>query len=126
MTRRESRQVAIQILYQMDLNCMTPDEACAKFWTSFAEGGHDVFADGLVHGTWAKIAGVDAKITTISENWRLERILKINLAILRLGIFELLHTDTPKAVVIDEAVELAKYFGADTGFINGILDRAVT
>ena len=122
MTRRQSRQVAVQILYQMSVG-LSPEDACASFWANFAESPHDVFADALVHGTQAKIAEIDAKITALSQHWRLERILKINLAILRLGVHELLHTTTPRAVVIDEAIELAKHYGADTGFINGILDR---
>jgi N utilization substance protein B len=90
---------------------------------SLAESAHDVFADALVHGVLANAAEIDAQIVALSAHWRLERLFKINLVILRLGLYELLFTPTDKAVVIDEAVELAKYYGADAGFINGILDK---
>jgi len=126
MTRTQSRQVAVQILYQVEVGHASPEQACADYWVSLAEKDHDVFADALVHGVLASAAEIDARIVALSANWRLERLFKINLVILRLGLYELLFTSTDKAVVIDEAVELAKYYGADSGFINGILDKVLT
>jgi transcription antitermination protein NusB len=123
MTRTQSRQVAVKILYQVEIGRVPPEQACSDYWTHLAEDAHDAFADALVYGVLANAAEIDARIVELSASWRLERLFKINLVILRLGLYELLFTSTDKAVVIDEAVRVAKYYGADTGFINGILDK---
>lgn len=82
----------------------------------------------LVHGVWQKQAELDKIITEFSQNWRLERMGRVELALLRLAVYELLFSDeTPPKVIINEAIELSKQFGDDNsrGFVNGILDAAV-
>lgn len=80
----------------------------------------------LLNGVKDKIEEIDKTITKSAPDWPLKNIAKIDLAVLRLGVFELLYTkETPRNVVIDEAIELAKKFGNDSSskFINGVLDN---
>lgn len=82
----------------------------------------------LVQGVWQKQAELDKVITEFSQNWRLERMGRVELALLRLAMYELLFSDeTPPKVIINEDIELSKQFGDDNsrGFVNGILDAAV-
>lgn len=86
------------------------------------------FAWHLVLGVWQKQAELDKIITELSQNWRIERMGRVELALLRLAVYELVFSDeTPPKVIINEAIELSKQFGDDSsrGFVNGILDAAV-
>lgn len=86
------------------------------------------FTWDLVHGVWQKQSDLDKIITDFSQNWRLDRMGRVELALLRLAMFELVFSDeTPPKVIINEAIELSKQFGDDSsrGFVNGILDAAV-
>jgi N utilization substance protein B len=83
------------------------------------------FAQGLVQGTIEHREQVDALIREQADNWRLERMPPVDRNVLRLAVFEMLYeTDTPKLVIVDEAIELAKKFGSEQSgrFINGLLD----
>lgn len=105
---------------EMDL-----DEAADSFWEMHpAPARRRVFATELAKGTTAHLSTIDPLIETHADNWRLPRMAVIDRIIMRLAVYELLHTDTPPPVVIDEALELAKTFsGAQAvGFINGVLD----
>jgi N utilization substance protein B len=86
--------------------------------------GARAFAKELVTGVAARGPALDAEIARHAQRWRISRMAAVDRNILRLGAFELLHSDAPAAVVIDEAVELARRFGGDRspGFVNGILD----
>lgn len=82
----------------------------------------------LVQGVWQKQNDLDKVITEFSQNWKLNRMGRVELALLRLSMYELLYRDdTPPKVIINEAIELSKQFGDDNsrGFVNGILDAAV-
>ena len=84
------------------------------------------FAEELINGTINNIAAIDQEIASHASNWTFERIAKVDLAILRLAIFELLHrTDIPPIVSINEAIDLSKTFSTPDSkrFINGILDK---
>ncbi|MBI4816251.1 MAG: transcription antitermination factor NusB [Deltaproteobacteria bacterium] len=85
------------------------------------------YAADLVHGVVGHQDELDEAIRSVSKNWRLERMARVDLAVLRIGAFELLHraNDVPRKVAIDEAIELAKLFGTreSAAFVNGILDR---
>lgn len=84
------------------------------------------YADGLARGVANEIERVDAMIRKASVNWRLERMARVDRNILRMGAWELAHSpDVPRAVIIDEGVELAKKFGTEdsSSFVNGVLDR---
>ncbi|WP_437204833.1 transcription antitermination factor NusB [Planctomicrobium sp. SH664] len=126
--RSKGRQVAIQMLYQVDLN---PDVDGRMVRNMIADRLNDEDLKGF---TWWLFAGVmehraelDERIQSVAENWKLSRMAATDRAVLRLGAFELLKTTTPVGVVIDEAIELAKKFGSSQSsqFVNGLLDRLV-
>jgi N utilization substance protein B len=83
------------------------------------------FAQSLLAGVRLHQTELDAKLAAVTENWSLSRMAITDRNVLRLGAYELLYSDTPPRVVIDEAVELAKLFGTQQSgqFVNGILDR---
>jgi len=124
--RRRARELALQLLYQhehtgADLDVMQTD---FDEWTGSNDGVRD-FADFLLRGTLANLEKLDEELALQTAHWRLERLAAVDRNILRLAMFELMHdTDTPPAVVIDEAIEIAKKFGAEESgrFVNGVLD----
>ena len=85
------------------------------------------YADELVRGVTGELEVVDGAIRRASHNWRLERMSRVDRNVLRIGTWELLH-DVPRAVAIDEAVDLGKRFGSEESgaFVNGVLDRVAT
>ena len=128
-TRRRARELALQLLYQFELTDASPEEMQAGFeeWRNASESVRD-FADSLLRGTLRRIEELDEELGQQTTHWRLERLAAVDRNILRLAMFELIYeTDTPHAVVIDEAIEIAKKFGSkDSGrFVNGVLDGFV-
>jgi N utilization substance protein B len=129
-SRYKSRQTALQILYLRDMRQEPLDELLQAFYGSLASdeaeavSEHDGFAEELVNGAIARLEEIDKRIAERSEHWRVERMPIVDRNILRLGIYELLALPTPAAVVIDQALELAKRFSSDESipFINGVLD----
>jgi N utilization substance protein B len=126
--RREGRVAAMQFLYSWSINQSDSLERDLEQFFAGMERPRDDFAFGeqLVRGTVENIAAVDERIRGLAQNWDFERIAKIDLAILRLAIFEMLfRKDIPPVVSINEAIDLSKAFSnADAKrFINGILDR---
>ena len=126
--RTRAREVAMQMLYQRDLN---PDVSADTVRSMIAEEVREPvlqqFAWDLFAGAMEWRSQIDRSIEEIAANWQLSRMAPTDRNILRLGVFELLHTDTPHRVVIDEAIEMAKRFGSTQSFqfVNGILDRLV-
>ena len=127
--RRKSREVVLQVLYEDDMN---PDRnlvSSDKFLRRRLGQDPEAieFANELLSGVRRSRAELDALLRRLAENWSLERMAVTDRNILRLGAYELLYSETPGAVIIDEAVELAKRFGAKNSaqFVNGILDRAL-
>jgi N utilization substance protein B len=129
-SRHKAREQALQVLFQWDARKTTPGESIDWFYGSLSseegeiETKRDAFLERLVHGTVAGIAEIDVQITKHAEHWRLERMPAVDRNILRLAVYELLHTDTPPPVLIDEAIELAHRFSGKESvqFINGVLD----
>jgi N utilization substance protein B len=126
--RREGRVAALQYLYAWSLN--PPADLAGDLRVFFAglDKPRDQYAFGeeLIHGVIEHAGDIDARIRALAQNWEFDRIAKIDLAILRLAIFEMLcRKDIPPVVSINEAVDLSKQFSnADAKrFINGILDR---
>jgi N utilization substance protein B len=123
--RRRSREFALQVLYQIDLTREPASEALQRFWS-----GRDVDdtvrlrTERLVRGVLGERDAIDERIAGAARRWRLERMPVVDRNVLRLAVHELLSSDTPAAVVIDEAIEVARRFGGGEsgGFINGILD----
>jgi N utilization substance protein B len=128
-SRHRSRQRAVQILYQCDVRTLDVDEAIASAYDIYAQDGEDVvdrdsFMEDLARGTVARTPDIDERISRYSEHWRLERMPAVDRNILRMGIYEMMTGGTPAAVVIDEALDLARRFSGDESvpFINGVLD----
>jgi N utilization substance protein B len=126
--RHKSREVVVQMLYQKDLN---PDVSPDTIRGMIQEQLHDEeqcrFAWSLFAGVMESRAVLDKRIEGAAANWTLGRMAPTDRNVLRLGAFELLFTDTPHRVVIDEALELAKTYGGaqSSAFVNGILDRLI-
>ena len=124
--RTKAREHALQMLYQMDIRQADRLRIPEEFWTLYTPMPEvKAFANQLVAGTVEHLSEIDALITQHADNWAMKRMAVIDRNILRLGVFELLHTeDVPPKVCINEAIELAKRFGdtESSKFINGILD----
>jgi transcription antitermination protein NusB len=129
MFRRSlAREVALQVLYQDDLNPRNnPGESDRLIERRLREDDMIAFARELVAGVRLNRAEIDAAIERTAANWTLTRMAVTDRNVLRLGAYELLHTDTPPRVAVDEAVELAKRFGSaqSSQFVNGILDKVM-
>ena len=128
--RHRSRKRALQVLFEWDMRGGAADSAIAHYYeTLYSEESEsrpkpDKFMEELVRGTVASAEAIDKQIEQKSEHWRLERMPVVDRNILRLAIHELSLNAIPAAIVIDEALELARQFSADesVSFINGILD----
>ena len=124
--RRKAREIALQVLYQLDVLRIEPREALELFWLHFSAAAEArEFASELVEGTWAHRDAIDQLISTCSENWTLERMARVDRNILRLAVYELLYGQgIPPKVALNEAIDLGKEFGSENSgsFINGILD----
>jgi N utilization substance protein B len=126
--RRECRAAAFQYLYAWSVNQPANLSEDLRLFFEHLEQPRDhyAFAEELIHGAIQHVAELDGHIKALAHNWEFERIAKIDLAILRLAIFEMLHRkDIPPVVSINEAIDLSKqYSSADAKrFINGVLDR---
>jgi N utilization substance protein B len=128
MTRRSrAREVALQLLFQHDLNKQIDRAALERFVRDRLRGDSLLpFCLGLYDGVIANQSDIDRRLSEAAENWRLVRMAAVDRNVLRLGAYELLHTpDTPPNVALDEAIQLARRYGsADSpAFVNGVLDR---
>ncbi len=125
--RTRARERALQALYQIDVAAEGIDEALAAFWKSFEPVEREVreMAEALVRGVAEHRRAVDEAIEEASSNWRLDRMARVDRNVLRLAVYELLQTDVPVKVVINEAIELGKKFGSESSgaFVNGVLDK---
>jgi len=129
-SRRRSRQRALQILYLWDARRQPVEEATAAYFDtlyseeSFTQPQPDAFLDRLVTGAVEHMEELDRRITQHAAHWRIERMPSVDRNILRLAVYEMLHSDTPAPVVIDEALELARRYSNEESvqFVNGVLD----
>lgn len=124
--RTKARECALQMLYQWDITREPMDGVVASFWRVRTTTDETrARAERLARGTQARVEKIDEAISAASSHWRLDRIAAVDRNILRLGAYELMEEAvTPAAVILDEAVEMAKRFGeADSpAFVNGVLD----
>jgi transcription antitermination protein NusB len=125
--RTSGREAALQMLFAFEGSQDSIERVISNFWreTPGDPEGRD-YADVIARGVAGELAQVDEAIRKASTNWRLERMARVDRNVLRLGAWELLRSHAvPRAVILDEAVELAKRFGSeDSGaFVNGVLDR---
>ena len=125
--RTKARERALQALYQIDVAAAGIDDGLASFWKSFEPTEREVqqLAEALVRGVATERRRIDELIDGTSTNWRLDRMAKVDRNVLRLAIFELIGSDTPIKVVINEAIELGKKYGSEStgAFVNGVLDK---
>jgi len=130
--RHRSRQRALQVLYQWDLRKQPVEDAISSFYDTLyseEEGRQkrperDDFMEELAKGTSGMAPAIDNRIAEKAEHWKLERMPMVDRNILRMAIYEMSRKETPAAVVIDEALELARQFSGEESisFINGVLD----
>ncbi len=128
-SRRRARELALQLLYQHEMTAAPLEQMQEDFeeWKSATDGIRQ-FADVLIRGTLDHLEEIDGELARQTANWRLERLAAVDRNILRLAMYELLfQSETPHAVVIDEAIEIAKKYGAEESarFVNGVLDGFV-
>jgi len=125
--RRKGRELALQALYQIEITG-DPSVAAVELFLQHFEGNAKAkeFARRLVSGTMSQRAEIDRLIDQATENWKIDRLAKVDFVLLRLASYELVFcADIPTSVTLDEAIEIAKRFGSEesAGFINGVLDR---
>lgn len=126
-TRRRAREIVVQLLYEDDLNPEQDTKVAEQFLANRLLGKQGLieFAKQLWQQVIKNRWEIDKALSELAQNWSLRRMAAIDRNILRLAAYEILHTDTPGRVVINEAVELAKRYGNQQSgpFVNGILDR---
>ena len=129
MTRRSrAREVALQVLYQAEVNPGTAPHDRVRFLKGRLRSGALVaFAESLVDGVGRHREAIDAVLEARSQNWRVARMAATDRAVLRMAVFEIGHTDTPGPVVVDEAIELARRYGNEHSprFEAGILGSLI-
>ena len=126
-SRSRSRQRALQLLFLWDARRQPLDEVFDAYFDSLYSGeqpNRDAFAADLVRGAVERISALDERIARHAEHWRMERMSAVDRNVLRLAVYEMTYAGTPAAVVIDEALELARKFSGDESvqFVNGVLD----
>jgi len=124
--RTQAREFALQILFQQEFSDLDTEEALRRFWRD-KSASSDVleYTEWLVSGIISRLEAIDKVVQSYSDNWRISRMAVVDRNVLRLAAFEMLHEENiAPAVIINEALEIAKKFSSDKGalFINGILD----
>ncbi|TEB06663.1 hypothetical protein Psch_00195 [Pelotomaculum schinkii] len=129
MGRRKARERALQILFQVDMGGNDPKEAMKNMDESFGPVYNNVeFVEKIVMGTLTNLACIDRNISSISQDWNIERMASVDRNIIRLAFYEILFcSDIPNNVSVNEAVELGKVYGGEESarFINGILGKVL-
>ncbi len=126
-TRRKSRELTMQMLFQGDLGKQSPEQVTRLFWSSVTDVDAETrgFAEDLYRVATSRQAEIDALIEQHSQNWRLERMPVVDRNLLRAAIAEMLgFPKTPAAIVINESLEVARRYAApeSVNFLNGVLD----
>lgn len=125
--KRRTRELALQMLFQMDLGTVRLKDLEENFLPqASAPESAKIMALQMTRNTWDKLADIDQKLRSLAENWDLARMAAVDRNILRLAAFEILYdADVPRSVAINEAIEIVKRFSTDDSskFVNGILDK---
>jgi len=126
-TRRKSRELVLQMLFQSDMGRQTPDEVRRSFWSEHGSVEQDVrgFAEDLFRVATDRHGEIDELIGRHTEHWRMDRMAAVDRNLLRAAVAEFVgYPTTPRAVVINEALEIARKFSSPESvqFINGVLD----
>ena len=124
--RRKARELALQMLFQHDVSGNEPDDIIETFEDiQRVRPNIREFAVRVFRGTLEKQCEIDKIVIEQAENWRIERMPVVDRNLIRMAIYEMMYLDdTPKLVILDEAIEIAKRFGTNKSsqFVNGILD----
>ena len=128
MSRRSrAREIALQLLYQEDLNADQAEDVRLSFLHGRLQYNRKLieFAKSLLDGVQQNRETIDRALELTARNWRLSRMAATDRNVLRLGAYEILFGDTPDRVAVNEAIELAKRYGTNNSaqFVNGVLDR---
>jgi transcription antitermination protein NusB len=126
-TRRKSREMVLQMLFQADMGKQSVDQVQRTFWAEHATASAEVrgFAEDLFRVATDRVAEIDKLIEGHAQHWRMERMAAVDRNLLRAGVAEFLgYPETPRAVVINEALEIARKFSSPESvqFVNGVLD----
>ncbi|MGG4553023.1 transcription antitermination factor NusB [Paenibacillus humicus] len=139
MKRRLAREIAIQSLYQMEMNEVGAEEAVSMLIAEAAGENESMvelsdvdqtkaFVLELVTGTWERKAAIDEMLADYLKNWQVSRLSKVDRQVLRLAVYEMVfRDDVPGKVAVNEAIELAKHFGVEESgkFVNGVLGKMI-
>ncbi|MFL0555492.1 transcription antitermination factor NusB [Paenibacillus barengoltzii] len=139
MKRRLAREIAVQSMYQMEMNEVDANEAVTMLLTEAMEENEgevelsDVdatraFVLELVNGTWSRKEAIDGLLEDYLKGWQISRLSKVDRQVLRLATYEMIfRDDVPGKVAVNEAIELAKHFGSpESGkFVNGVLGKMI-
>jgi N utilization substance protein B len=126
-TRRKSREMALQMLFQADMGKQSIDQVQRTFWAEHTGTSTEVrgFAEDLFRVATDRSAEIDKLIEQHAQHWRMDRMAAVDRNLLRAGVAEFLgYPDTPRAVIINEALEIARKFSSPESvqFVNGVLD----
>lgn len=123
LSRHAARRRAVEVLYEADVRRQRPEAALKRVVDDPHAAPLDAFSRELVSGVDRHGEAIDALIGSHARGWRLERMPVVDRNILRVAVYELVYGETPHAVVIDEAVKLAKNLGGDASprYVNGVL-----
>jgi N utilization substance protein B len=131
MARHRAREQALQLIFQWDFRRTPHEEILHGYYDSLlisedspAHPRPDPFAEALFRGATGEILAIDERITRHAAHWKIPRMPAVDRNIIRLAVYEMLRTETPPAVAIDEALELARRFSGEESvhFVNGVLD----
>lgn len=129
MSRRQARERALQVLFQVDVGGADPDDALRLMDEEFGNlKNSGDFAKRLVYGVIENLPAIDRIISAVSKDWSLSRIARVDRNIMRMALYEMLYCeDIPSGVSVNEAVEMGKIFGGkdSSKFINGILGKVL-
>ena len=130
MKRSAAREEAFKLLYSLEVQKENLDEQLEMYFENEEITEQEIkdYISGVVKGIENNISDIENKISeNLKKDWKIERISKINLVLLKLAIYEMLYTETPYKVAINEAIEIAKKYGDDNSpnFVNGILASIV-
>lgn len=126
-TRRKSRELALQMLFQADMGKQSPEQVRKSFWSERKEMDEAVrgFADDIFRLATERGEDIDKVIEAHAQNWRMERMAAVDRNVIRAAVAELMgYPQTPAPIVINEALEIARKFSSPeaVNFINGVLD----
>ena len=127
-SRSRAREIALQALYQIEANPVAAPEHLDRFLAGRLRVQPLVdFAKALVEGVQQEQVSLDATLDGLAHNWRVARMAATDRAVLRIAVFELLHTDVPGPVAVNEAIELARRYGTEASprFVAGILGKVL-